>query len=107
MRAYIVLPSMIYGLGDGPLFRARISNRHSLQLPSIVRASLLCFHAGTIGPGTNVWPNVHIADTADAFLVLLDALRADPERPGHGWEGFYFLENGHHSECAHAGVQYG
>ena len=31
-------------------------------------------------------------------------MSADPERAGHGWEGYYFAENGHSSwyDIAHA-----
>lgn len=34
---------------------------------------------------------------ADLFITLFDAVSADPERAGHGWEGYYFAENGHSS----------
>lgn len=34
---------------------------------------------------------------AALFLTLFDTVRTDPERTGHGWEGYYFLENGHSS----------
>jgi hypothetical protein len=37
---------------------------------------------------------VHVDDIADLYLVLFNALCTDPEVPGHGWEGFYFGENG-------------
>lgn len=32
---------------------------------------------------------------ADFFIQLFDAVIADPERAGHGWESYYFVENGH------------
>jgi nucleoside-diphosphate-sugar epimerase len=47
-----------------------------------------------IGPGQNVWPHVHVDDIADLFIVVFDAVTANPDAPGHGWEGFYFGENG-------------
>lgn len=36
--------------------------------------------------------------------MLFDIVSADPERAGHGWEGYYFAENGHTSwyDIAHA-----
>jgi hypothetical protein len=33
---------------------------------------------------------VHCSHTAQIFNALLD----DPQRPGHGWDGFYFVETG-------------
>lgn len=41
---------------------------------------------------------------AALFLTLFDTVSADPERAGHGWEGYYFAENGHSSwyDIAHA-----
>jgi nucleoside-diphosphate-sugar epimerase len=40
---------------------------------------------------------VHIDECADLYLVLWDALRANPDAPGAGWAGFYFGESGSHS----------
>ena len=34
---------------------------------------------------------------ADLYIVLYDALVADPEKVGHGWEGIFYGENGEHS----------
>ena len=34
---------------------------------------------------------------ADLYIVIFDALTANPEGVGHGWEGFYFGENGEHT----------
>jgi hypothetical protein len=33
---------------------------------------------------------------ADLFLILFDTVRKNPEKAGHGREGFYFGENGEH-----------
>ena len=30
-------------------------------------------------------------------MVLFDSIVANPDKTGHGWEGFYFGENGEHS----------
>jgi hypothetical protein len=61
VRTYIVLPSTIYAIASGPLFDAKIANAHSIQLPSLIRASAARGAAGTVGPGTNVWPNARPA----------------------------------------------
>ena len=34
---------------------------------------------------------------ADLYIVLYDALVANPEKVGHGWEGIFYGENGEHS----------
>ncbi len=34
---------------------------------------------------------------ADLYIVLFDSIVSNPEKIGHGWEGFYFGENGEHS----------
>ena len=34
---------------------------------------------------------------ADLYVVLFDNIVSHPDKTGHGWEGFYFGENGEHS----------
>ena len=34
---------------------------------------------------------------SDLYIVLFDAITANPEGVGHGFEGFYFGENGEHT----------
>jgi nucleoside-diphosphate-sugar epimerase len=94
VRTYIVLPSTIYGLATGPIFDAKVANPHSIQVPALIKASIDRGRAGVIGSGNNVWPHVHINDIANLFLVLFNNILWEPERAGHGWEGFYFGENG-------------
>lgn len=94
VRTYIVLPSTIYGLATGSIFDAKVANPHSIQVPALIKASIDRGRAGVIGSGNNVWPHVHINDIANLFLVLFNNILWEPERAGHGWEGFYFGENG-------------
>jgi len=96
-RTYIVLPSTIYGFAAHQLVEAGISNPISIQIPSLIRASLDRKQAGVVGAGKAIWPDVHIDDVADLYIVLFDAITANPEGVGHGWEGFYFGENGEHT----------
>jgi nucleoside-diphosphate-sugar epimerase len=104
VRTYIVLPSTIYGLADGPVFKAGLANPISQQVPQLIRGGLGRGRAGTIGKGKNVWPHVHINDIANLFATIFNALQGETERVGHGWEGFYFGENGHYNfgELGHA-----
>ena len=34
---------------------------------------------------------------ADLYIILFDSIVDAPDKTGHGWEGFYFGENGEHS----------
>jgi nucleoside-diphosphate-sugar epimerase len=94
VRTYIVLPSAIYGLASGPIFSAGLANRQSVFVPWVVKAAIAHGQVGVFGEGTNVWPFVHIDDTADMYMTLFNTLLDDLQRPGHGWEGFYFAETG-------------
>ncbi|CCM01662.1 uncharacterized protein FIBRA_03724 [Fibroporia radiculosa] len=98
VRTYIVLPSTIYGIASGPLVDAGITNPLSLQIPTLIKVSLARKQAGMVGVGKALWPNVHIDDVADLYIVIGDRLLNNgDEGIGHGWEGFYFGENGEHS----------
>jgi nucleoside-diphosphate-sugar epimerase len=94
LSTHIILPCTIYGIASGTVFSKGISNPHSIQIPTLIRASLDRKQAGMIGEGLNVWPNVHIDDCADGFIVLLD--KAMKGETATGKEGFYFLESGEH-----------
>ncbi|EIN10832.1 NAD(P)-binding protein [Punctularia strigosozonata HHB-11173 SS5] len=96
LKAYIVLPSTIWGLATGPLFDAGISNPHSIQIPSLIKTSLARGVAGMVGEGRNMWPNVWIDDVADLYIVLFDYVVANPSYSGHGTDGYYFGANGEH-----------
>ncbi|CAF5044925.1 unnamed protein product [Rotaria sp. Silwood1] len=94
VKTYIILPSTIYGIAKNELTAAGIQNPHSIQIPQLIRASLDRKQAGIVGKGVNQWPNVHIDDVADLYIVVLDAALAGTA--AHGREGFYFAENGEH-----------
>ncbi len=63
IRAYIVLPSTIYGLATHSLVRAGVSNGISIQIPFVIRASIARKQAGMVGEGKALWPDVHIDDS--------------------------------------------
>ncbi|KDR76264.1 hypothetical protein GALMADRAFT_156362 [Galerina marginata CBS 339.88] len=94
VKTYIVLPSHIYGLATGKLVNLGIQNPQSILIPLLTRAALSRGRGGMVGAGRNVWPNVHIDDVADLYIILLDLIRSNPASVGHGREGFYFGENG-------------
>ncbi|KAI9570710.1 hypothetical protein HD554DRAFT_2187866 [Boletus coccyginus] len=95
VKTYLVLPSTIYGFASGKLVDLGVQNTRSIQIPLAVTAGILRKHAGHVGQGLNVWPNVHVDDVADLYIVLYDTILEG--KTGHGREGFYFGENGHYS----------
>lgn len=99
VNTYIILPSTIYGIASGPLVDMDLQNAHSQQIPVLIEVSLDRGQGGMIGLGKNIWPNVHIDDVADMYILLFDLiLSPKPSRtPAHGRSGFYFGENGEHT----------
>jgi hypothetical protein len=102
LKTVIVLPPLIYGIGSG------LFNRTSVQLPLLLRTALKRHKSEMIGPGEATWDNVHIADLADAYIIIFDQLliaygpNAKPDAQSSpylttGREGYYFIENGHHT----------
>lgn len=89
MKAYIVMPGMIYGVASSPLVDAGIQYSRSRGLPMSISPSVFRGQGGTIGKGLAVWDTVHVEDTADLFLLLWNAIVSRSDKAGHGWEGFY------------------
>ena len=78
VRAVIIAPSLIYGEGLGV-------NPHSMQVPWLIDLARRTGAARHIGPGTNVWSNVHIQDLAELYLLALNGAPAG---------AFFYAENG-------------
>ncbi|KAL0566872.1 hypothetical protein V5O48_015124 [Marasmius crinis-equi] len=95
IKSYIVLPTTIYSIAQGPLFEAGISNSHSVQVPRLIRASIARKQAGMVGKGANFWPNVDVHELADLYSTLWDSIIKNTET-GHGRQGYYFGANGEH-----------
>jgi nucleoside-diphosphate-sugar epimerase len=81
VRAVIIAPSLIYGLGHGV-------HRHSMQVPWLIDVAKKFGVAKHIGPGTNLWANVHIDDLVDLYALAIDKAPAG---------AFYYAENGENS----------
>ena len=81
LRAIIICPSLVYGIGHGP-------TRHSMQVPWLIALAKKAGVAKHYGSGENIWSNVHLDDLIDLYIL---ALASAP--PG----GFYFAENGENS----------
>jgi nucleoside-diphosphate-sugar epimerase len=78
VRSVVVCPSLIYGQGKG-------LNRNSVQVPFLAANAIQQGRVQIVGPGLNVWSNVHIDDVIDLYVLALAKAPAG---------AFYFSENG-------------
>jgi len=81
VRTAIIAPSLIYGLGRGV-------ERHSMQVPWLIALARKSGVARHVGPGGNIWSNVHIDDLVELYALALEKAPAG---------AFYYAENGEHS----------
>lgn len=70
VRAAIILPPLIYGIGSGPF------NQISIQIPSYIAADLALGHGVYVGGGKGVWNAIHVQVLATAYLAVLAHLEA-------------------------------
>lgn len=78
VRSVVICPSLIYGIGTG-------LNRNSVQIPLMVDNARQQGFVEIVGPGANIWSNVHIEDVVSLYLLALTNAPAG---------AFYFAENG-------------
>ncbi|MBO6562634.1 MAG: NAD-dependent epimerase/dehydratase family protein [Nisaea sp.] len=81
IRALIIAPSLIYGRGLGV-------NPDSMQIPWLIDVARRTRGARHIGPGENIWSNVHIGDLVELYRLVLEKAPAG---------AFYYAENGENS----------
>jgi len=81
IRGIVIRPTLIYGRGIGV-------TATSIQLPKLIDIAKKQGAPGHVGPGLNVWSNVHIADVVDLFLLALDKAEAG---------SLFYAENGEES----------
>jgi nucleoside-diphosphate-sugar epimerase len=82
----VIIPSLVYGEGSG-------INQQSIQIPFLVLNAIEQKAVQLVGPGLNVWSNVHIEDLAILYGLVLNGLSSGSNSstvPG----SFYFAENG-------------
>lgn len=89
IKTYLMVPPTVFGVGLGPLAERRMS----IQIPRLVHRALIRRRAQFVGQGRNVWPNVHVADLAELYLILLDAAFVD--RAPEGTRGLYYPATEH------------
>jgi len=78
IRAAVICPSLIYGVGCG-------LNHNSVQVPFLTANAREQGAVQIVGRGLNVWSTVHIDDVVDLYLLALTQAPAG---------AFYFAENG-------------
>jgi nucleoside-diphosphate-sugar epimerase len=81
LRTMVICPSLIYGIGLG-------ASSDSMQVPWMIELARKHAIGRHIGPGENIWSNVHINDLVDLYV------RALQDAPGGA---FYYAENGENS----------
>ncbi|MEK9776350.1 MAG: NAD-dependent epimerase/dehydratase family protein, partial [Quisquiliibacterium sp.] len=81
LRTVVICPSLIYGLGTG-------ASLHSIQVPWLIALAREHRVAKHIGPGENLWSNVHIDDLVDLYLLALAKAPAG---------AFYYAESAENS----------
>lgn len=84
VKTYLVVPPTVFGRGLGPFAEKRMS----IQLPRLVYHSLVNRRAHYVGPGEAQWTNVHVADLAELYLLILDSALKDAAP--QGLEGLYY-----------------
>lgn len=77
IRSSVLCNTLIYG--HGPI------SPDSVQLPRIVRQARKTGVVRHVGPGLNIWSNVHIDDVASAYVLAIEKASAG---------SFYFIESG-------------
>lgn len=81
VRAVVICPTMIYGRGRG-------AHPESIQVPRLIALAKKHGVPRHVGPGENIWSNVHIDDLVRLYLLALDKAPAG---------AFYYAENGENS----------
>ena len=93
-RLAIILPPLIYGVGTR-------SRRLSIQLPTMTRFALKHGFAAHVGKGLSIWSQVHVADLARAYVMLIQWL--ENNNASAVSNPYFFCENGTElswGECA-------
>lgn len=95
VKTALVFPSLVYGKGNGP------GNQRSIQVPELARIALERRRAVQIGPGANIWSNVHISDLSSMLVHLTEsAITGSDDKQIWGTNGLFFAG-------AHPGIRFG
>jgi len=84
--AIIICPPLIWGVGEGPY------NRHSSQVPGVIKGYLNSRKVYSVENGANVWVMVNIQDISQLYLIVLDAA-LHGNIPANPRDRYYFGES--------------
>jgi nucleoside-diphosphate-sugar epimerase len=87
VKTTIIMNPTIYGVGTG------LGNRLSIQVPTIMKASLKSGAVDVVGEGKAEWDFVHIVDLADLYELVIHRVMKGEEVPS-GERGFCSLGRG-------------
>ncbi|KAK3708428.1 hypothetical protein LTR37_011524 [Vermiconidia calcicola] len=92
VKTVVIMSPTIYGVGSGHF------NKSSIQVPSVVQATLKAGHGVVPGEGKGIWDNVHVEDLADLYkLVLLNMIEKDGADLPFGKRGIIFSGSARHT----------
>ncbi|WVR03510.1 hypothetical protein IAU60_000501 [Kwoniella sp. DSM 27419] len=97
IKSYIILPSTIWGAGEGEVYEKGLSNSFSDQIPTLIRAALDRGRAGMVGEGKNIWPHVKITDLGALYALVWSQSTKPSPTIGHGPSGYYFGISGEYT----------
>ncbi|BDD62289.1 hypothetical protein MPDQ_006713 [Monascus purpureus] len=87
VKVAIVSPPCIYGVGRG------CGNKRSIQLPDLAKYTIQHGKAFQVGRGLSHWPNLHINDLGNLFVLLVEEALKGGGNATWGLEGYYFAAN--------------
>jgi len=90
VQTHIIMSPLIYGVGTG------LFNKLSIQVPTLMRASIKYGEVNVVGEGKGVWDYVHVSDLANLYVLLVEKIIAGKELPT-GKKGILFSATGRFS----------
>jgi len=90
---HIVCPTLVYGVGTGPV------NKRSIQIPKLVEIALRWRAVVHVGEGTNIWGNIHINDLIQLYLAVIKNAIFEHQKATHndGYQNYFFASSGENS----------
>ncbi|KAK1217440.1 hypothetical protein PQX77_019904 [Marasmius sp. AFHP31] len=99
VKSYIIAPSLVYGAPSTPrniLGGARISNLRAPFYQYLVQASTAKGSGISLGTQETIWPNVHLDDLTDLYLLLFKKVALESLDVPHGLEGHFLVGGDEH-----------
>nr|ODN92615.1 NAD dependent epimerase/dehydratase [Cryptococcus depauperatus CBS 7841] len=99
IKSYIVLPSTIWGCGQGEVYEKSLSHATSQQMPLLIEIAIKRKRAGVVGKGqcANIWPHISIVDLGHLYRLVWEQSTVTKPVIGHGPAGYYFGISGEYT----------